>query len=153
MGDLGRDAPRRRLFLVRHGAVTYFAPGGRPLPPQTVALDETGREQAATAGQLFAAQAIRFDRVVTSGLARAVETAALVLAASGQSIAIEGDTRLREIEGGRLADLPAARLREAFTGAFDGVVPHDRRFLGGETVGELFARVVPAVEALRADPG
>ena len=35
--------------------------------------------------------------------------------------------------------------------AFRGVVPNEKRFLGGETIGELFDRVVPALERLLAD--
>ena len=34
---------------------------------------------------------------------------------------------------------------------FRGVVPNDRRFLGGETFGELFDRVLPALDRLLAD--
>ena len=35
--------------------------------------------------------------------------------------------------------------------AFRGVIPNDKRFLGGETIGELFDRVLPALERLLAD--
>ena len=35
--------------------------------------------------------------------------------------------------------------------AFRGVVPNEKRFLGGESIGELFDRVLPAVERLVAD--
>ena len=35
--------------------------------------------------------------------------------------------------------------------AFRGVVPNDKRFLGGETIGELFDRVLPALDRLLAD--
>ena len=35
--------------------------------------------------------------------------------------------------------------------AFRGIVPNEKRFLGGESIGELFDRVVPAVERLVAD--
>ncbi len=148
-----RDAPRRRLFVMRHGAVTYFEADGRPVRPDTVALNEEGRAQADAAGALFAGARIRFDRVLATGLARTQETAARVLAACGQEIEIATEPRLREIEGGKLSEIPDERLREAFVGAFDGVVAGSTRFLGGESVDELFARVVPAVEALRADPG
>ena len=37
------------------------------------------------------------------------------------------------------------------TAAFRGVVPLDTRFLGGETIGELFDRVLPELDALLAD--
>ncbi|HJX75427.1 MAG TPA: histidine phosphatase family protein, partial [Gaiella sp.] len=59
---------------------------------------------------------------------------------------------LREITGARLSTIPPAELEEAFVRAFHGVVPNDRRFLGGETIGELFDRVLPALDRLVADP-
>ena len=37
--------------------------------------------------------------------------------------------------------------------AFRGVIPNDARFLRGESIGELFDRVIPAVDRLVADPG
>jgi len=146
-----KDAARRRIFLMRHGSVTYFDPDGRPHPPDTVPLNAQGRDQADAAGRLFASANIRFDRVIVSGLARTVETAERVLAAAGQSIPLQPDTHLREIGGGKLSAIPDAELQHAFVGAMDGVVDLDTRFLGGETVGELMDRVMPRVDALRAD--
>ncbi len=58
---------------------------------------------------------------------------------------------LVEIRGGRLAAIPDAELKEAFTGAFEGIAPEDKRFLGGESVGELMNRVHPAIDRLRSD--
>ena len=58
----------------------------------------------------------------------------------------------RELRGGRLEDLARGRGREqAFVGFFDGAMPESRRFLGGETVGELLDRVTPAFDAIVAD--
>ena len=54
--------------------------------------------------------------------------------------------------GSKLSSIPAAELEEAFVHAFRGVVPNDKRFLGGETIGELFGRVLPAVDRLLRDP-
>ena len=39
----------------------------------------------------------------------------------------------------------------AFVHAFRGIVPNENRFLGGESIGELFDRVLPAVGRLVAD--
>jgi probable phosphoglycerate mutase len=95
---------------------------------------------------------VRFDRVIVSGLPRTVETARRVLAVTGQAIEPEVWPDLHEIRGGRLSAIPAAELRRAFTGAFEGVVDPHQRFLGGESVGELMDRVYPAIARLRADP-
>lgn len=143
---------RRRLYLMRHGDVTYFDDSGRAIDPDTVPLNETGRAQASAAGQAFAQQGVRFDRVIVSGLRRTVETAQRVLAATGQKIALDEQPAWQEIRGGRLADLAPADVEDAFLRAFDGVVPEETRFLGGESIGELLDRVLPAVAALRADP-
>ena len=138
---------RRRLYLMRHGEVSYFDAAGRPIRPDDVPLTAEGRGQAAAAGALLAD--VSFDRVVTSGLRRAVETAAIV--APGAEI--ERWPELEEIHGARVSALPEEELEEAFVGAFRGVVPLDRRFLGGETIGELFDRVLPALDRLLVDDG
>lgn len=142
---------RRRLFLMRHGSVTYFDQAGKPHLPETVPLNEAGRAQAAAAGRAFAADGIQFDRVIVSGLPRTVETAMRVLAETGQQIQLETWPELAEIRGGKLSGIPDDKLREAFTGAFEGVVPEQRRFLGGESVGELMDRIHPAIARLLAD--
>jgi hypothetical protein len=41
---------RRRLLLMRHGAVEYFDAEGRPHPPDAVPLTPTGVEQARAMG-------------------------------------------------------------------------------------------------------
>jgi probable phosphoglycerate mutase len=144
-------AARRRIFLMRHGSVTYFDSAGKPFLPESVALNEDGRAQADAAGRAFADAGVRFDRVIVSGLPRTVETAARVLAATGQAIDPEVWPEFEEIRGGRLSAIPAAELKRAFTGAFEGLVPAGQRFLGGESVGELMDRVHPAMARLRAD--
>lgn len=143
---------RRRIFLMRHGAVSYFDAAGQPVLPETVPLTSYGRAQATAAGASFAEQQLRFDRVISSGLPRTVETATRVLAATGQQIAIEQWPELVEIRGGKLAHIPEDQLHAAFNAAFEGLVPEQRQFLGGESVGEMMDRVHPALARLRADP-
>lgn len=137
---------------MRHGSVTYFDESGKPFLPESVALNEQGRAQARAAGRLFAEHQIRFDRVIVSGLSRTVETARRALAETGQDIAIDSWPELEEIRGGRLSSIADADLRDAFTGVFEGLVSADKRFLGGESVGDLMDRIHPAIARLRADP-
>src|SRR5204863_6879632 len=58
---------------------------------------------------------------------------------------------LREIESGELRGVAPEVVQELMTVAFRGVVPLDTRFLGGETIGALFDRVLPELDALLAD--
>lgn len=141
---------RRRIYLMRHGSVTYFDDRGTPFLPESVPLNGAGQAQADAAGAAFRAAGVRFDRVIVSGLPRTVETAQRVLAASGQDIALDTWPELHEIRGGRLSAIPRDELRRAFTGAFEGVVGEEQRFLGGESVGAMMDRVHPAIARLRA---
>jgi len=151
MSNDNQRPARRRIFLMRHGSVTYFDASGKPFLPESVPLNETGRMQASAAGVTFAQLGLTFDRVITSGLPRTVETATRVLAETKQAVEIEVWPELEEIRGGRLSAIPDETLRDAFVGAFEGMVAEHRRFLGGESIGELLDRVLPALDRLRAD--
>jgi probable phosphoglycerate mutase len=140
---------RRRIYLLRHGDVTYFDEQGRPHRPDTVPLNDDGRRQAeAVARELAGA---RIDRVLASDLPRSVETAALVTA--GRGLAVETFADLREVRPGRLADLAGADIEQVFLGAFGQGLSAESRFLGGETFGSLVARVTACFQKLLADPG
>ena len=153
LSDLARPPTRRRLYLMRHGSVDYFQADGTPVPPHTVPLNAAGRTQSDAAGALFAAAGVRFDRVLVSGLARTVETAQRVLAAASQDVAIARDPRLEEIRSGRLDAIAPAQLRAAFTGVFSAAADVESlQFLGGETVGAMLDRCLPAFDELLADP-
>ena len=87
--------------------------------------------------------------MLTSGLPRTLETAAIVAPGTEP----ESWPELREIQGGRLSEIPADALEHEFVHAFRGVIPNESRFLRGESIGELFDRVLPAVERLVEDAG
>jgi broad specificity phosphatase PhoE len=132
---------RRRIYLMRHAQVRYFD----GVPPEEVLLTDDGRTQAEAAAAALAG--VRFDRVVTSGLERTLQTARVVAPYAEP----EGRRALREIESGELRGLEPEVVQEMMSTAFRGVVPLGTQFLGGETVGALLDRVLPEVEALLAD--
>ena len=134
---------RRRIYLMRHGQVSYFE-DGKPLRPEDVVLTAEGRRESRITAEALAG--VKLDRVVTSGLSRTVETARIV----APDVEPEPWPELRELEAGRLADLEDAE--DAFLRVWSGVVPENRRFLGGETIGSLLDRAVPALERLVAEP-
>jgi broad specificity phosphatase PhoE len=130
---------------MRHAEVAYFL-DGRPVPPEEASLTEKGREQAAAAADVL--RPVSFDRVITSGVPRALETAAIV----APGVAAEAWPELREIQPGRaIFETPEDALEDLFVGFFRDVVREDARFLGGEAVGELLDRVLPALDRLVAD--
>jgi broad specificity phosphatase PhoE len=138
---------RRRLYLMRHGEVSYFAEAGTPVNPADVPLNDDGVAQARAVASALAG--VELDRVLTSGLPRTLETAALV----APGIEAESWPELREIQGGRLSEIPPEVLEREFVHAFRGVIPNEARFLRGESIGELFDRVLPGLERLVADDG
>ncbi len=132
---------RRRLYLMRHAQVRYFD----GVHPHDVVLTEAGRAQAQAAAD--ALRDVPFDRVVTSGLARTLETAGIV----APGIEPEHRAALREIESGDIRGLDPGVVQEMMTAAFRGIVPFETRFLGGETIGALLDRVLPELDRLLAD--
>jgi broad specificity phosphatase PhoE len=135
---------RRRLYLMRHAEVSYFGDDGSPVNPAEVPLNEEGVAQAKAVARALGG--IEIDRIVTSGLPRTLETASIV--APGRDA--ESLPELREIQGGRLSEIPADALHHEFVHAFRGVIPNEARFLRGESIGELFDRVVPVLGTIVA---
>jgi len=142
---------RRRILLMRHGAVEYFDDQGRPYPPDDVPLTPQGVRQARAMGEAIAAAGVTIDRAITSGLARTRSTAEHVLGAAGVAPPVEYRSELQEIRGGQLSSIPDAELRAAFIAAFEGPVPLDTRFLNGETIRQLLDRTLPSIQRLIAD--
>jgi broad specificity phosphatase PhoE len=134
---------RRRLYLMRHAEVAYFRADGSPVDPRGVALTAEGRAQAEAARAALVG--VRFDRVVTSDLPRTIETAGIV--APGREP--EPWPEFEEWRGGRLRDIPDDEIEQAYVGALR-VDDESARFLGGESLGELLDRVLPAFERLLA---
>jgi broad specificity phosphatase PhoE len=141
-------AKRRRAYLLRHGDVSYFDDQGRPFRPDTVPLNAEGRAQAEAAARELAG--VPLDRVIASDLIRSVETATVITA--GRGLAVETFPDLQEIRPGRLADIPAESIEQAFVGAFTAGIEREARFLAGETFGSLADRVLARFRALLADP-
>ena len=134
---------RRRIYLLRHGQVAYFV-DGRPVGQNDVHLTEEGRRESEQTAAALAG--LTFDRVITSGLPRAVETAQIVV----PERELEAWPEFRELEAGRLADIPDPEA--VFVGAFSGTLPEETRFLGGETIGSLLDRALPALQRLAGEP-
>lgn len=140
---------RKRIYLLRHGEVSYFDVDGRPVDPRKVNLTGVGIAQIEAAGALLAEASI--DRAICSGLPRTRQTAEIAVA--GRGLAIEDEPGLHEIKGGRFADVEPARAVDAIVHAFRGAEDDTGKFFhGGESFGVFGARVVEAFERALGAP-
>ena len=146
-----REIPApRRLVLLRHGRTAWNLVG-RAQGHTDVTLDETGREQAASAASCLAGYGA--SALWSSDLARARETAAYVEKATG--LEAISDSRLREFDVGQRAGLTVPEFAERFPEAYaawaaghvTGGVP------GAETIDDVTARMVPALREMLASLG
>lgn len=129
---------RRRIYLMRHAEVSYFAADGTPLDPRTVPLTPRGREQAAAAAHLL--KDVRFDLALCSGLTRTLETARIVL--GERPLALAEEPRLKEVRAGRLREVPAEHQEREIGYAYETCTDPDGAFIRGERWSELATRVI-----------
>jgi len=141
---------RRRIYLLRHGDVSYFDADGQPVHPERVELEAAGHRQAEAAGDLLAN--VDLDRIVTSGLPRTVQTAEHLC--RGRDLGLEARADLREIEPGPMADLEpeSAAFPHLVASSFRDGISADAQFLGGERYGAHRERVLAVFRTLLGDP-
>lgn len=126
------------LILVRHGRTTLNADGllqGRIDAP----LDEVGRAQAAEVGARLASA----DRVISSPLQRAVDTAATI------GLPVDIDERFIELDYGDLDGTPVSEIAADTWAVWRASA--DYRPPGGETLREMGERVSEALDGLVAE--
>lgn len=143
-----RMTGRRRLYLMRHGHVDYFAEG--LTDPRRVVLTAEGREQAGAARDALAG--VEFDVALHSGLPRTRETASIVL--EGRGPAPVAEPRLEELRSGRVIADSREELAAMLAFSFDDAHVEGASFLpDGETFAAAETRIVAAMSGLidRAD--
>ncbi|MCY0387355.1 histidine phosphatase family protein [Robbsia sp. Bb-Pol-6] len=148
------------LILVRHGE-TGWNRIKRIQGQIDIALSPLGERQAALLGARTAAERAaregtlgRIDAVVSSDLARAMQTAAPIARAAG--VAVQADHGLRERHYGVFQGHDAATIRARAPDAYAHWIAHDPDFTpeGGESLRTLYGRVVRTLGAIaRRHPG
>jgi len=140
--------------LLRHGETAWNAEG-RYATRSDIPLSDRGRAQAVRAAGAFASAPI--DRVVSSPLARALETARLIAGACHGCVSPPAvDHRLVEIDAGPFegktpAELARGPLREAFASWQRDAHPTPPP--GAETLDSAVLRLRAAAGDLRRLPG
>ncbi len=140
---------RKRVYLMRHGEVSYRRPDGRTEFSTQVTLTDEGGQQARLMRE-FLAQ-VPFDLGAHTGLARTRQTAELVL--EGRNVRLQEIAALREIQAGSIAHLSDERIDAEFTYGMERAAEPGAAFPGGESFAAFQDRIVPAFETLllRAD--
>jgi 2,3-bisphosphoglycerate-dependent phosphoglycerate mutase/probable phosphoglycerate mutase len=134
----------RRLVLLRHGQTDYNVTGRMQGHLDSV-LTPVGHEQAAAAAPVLAALAP--ERLVSSDLQRAADTAEIVGAACG--LPVKFDARLRETHLGDWQGRTVAEIDREYPGAI-ATWRSDATWAppGGESRVEVVARARPVVDEL-----
>lgn len=139
---------RRRIYLFRHGDVSYVDDRGNRVADSTaVPLTSWGREQAEMTGKALAN--IPFDRAVASAFPRSVETAELIL--SGRNLPVERNEDFVEFQSDTSYRDKILDLNDIAYSFRDAAKP-GARYNGGDSFEEVNTRVVGALERLIAEP-
>lgn len=140
-----KGSGRRRIFLMRHGHVDYFAPGLSD--PRMVPLTEEGRDQAKAAATALAG--VKFDFAAHSALPRTRETLEIVIGDRG--IAPAAEPGLEELKSGWVAAQSREELAAMLAFSFDDAHLPGASFLPeGETFEAAQHRIVEAMSRLIA---
>lgn len=130
-----KGAGRRRIYLMRHGHVDYFAVKSTEF--REVSLSPDGVEQAEAAA--LALKHIPFDIAVFSGLPRTRETAEHILAAQESPPKLLAEEGLEELKNGIVTASSREELAAWLAYSFDGAeedgatfLPEGERFDGAE---------------------
>jgi broad specificity phosphatase PhoE len=139
---------RRRIYLFRHGDVSYVDPGGLPVPnARLVRLTERGREQAIAMSVMM--RDVEFDLAICSGLPRTQETAALVL--GDRSLPIRDELELEEIKPGAPEPDSEFDLMRDVAYAQAGADSPDGRLLNGESFAAAEERALAVLHRILAE--
>ncbi len=139
---------RMRLTLVRHAQSTWNAED-RWQGQSDVPLSPLGRREAGGVGARLRDES--FDRIVSSDLSRAMDTARAI---AGER-PIHAEPELREMNLGSWCGLPHAQVASEYGEQLRALARGDDVRIGGmgETIGEFSARVLGAMAALERAGG
>lgn len=137
------------VILARHGEAEGNSTH-RLIGWADVALTSIGHEQARRLADRLAGAPI--DRIVSSDLRRATQTAAPLVAATG--LELETDARLREIDNGDWTDLAPEQISAGWSDMWQSYVDGvDVDRPNGERWADVRERVIEAVAGLLAQDG
>jgi broad specificity phosphatase PhoE len=100
-----------KILFVRHGESEANVKGVFAGQKDDSPLTENGKQQAKVVGELLISRGISIDRVISSPLIRAKETAEIIVRTIGNgSLKVDTDERILEYDMGVLTGIPFRRV-------------------------------------------
>lgn len=137
------------LIVVRHGE-TIWNVDKRMQGHMDVPLNEVGRRQARAVAALL--QGERLDRIYSSDLQRAHETAEIIR--NGREIEMRRDSRLREFHMGTFQGMTQKEAKEQHGDAWERFFIHDADYAlpGGESRSQKQVQIASFMEEVVSEP-
>lgn len=132
-----------RLYVIRHSQTSWNI-AGRAQGHTDIPLDETGKAQAQALGRAF--QSVRVDRILSSDLMRARQTAQAIADATSAPIELRSALRERsfgEWEGMNYLEMLSMADRMALEMDW-----HRVKSPSGESFGDVWERLGPVIEEI-----
>lgn len=136
-----------KLYLVRHGE-TEWNLSNRIQGQSDIPLNETGRNQARELSKVIAGSELSFDRIYTSRMIRAKETAEILASELGLTYSVLAG--IEEMNLGSWEGYTWRQVREVFPQEY-AVWHENRRYQvipQGESYEQLLQRVLPALKGI-----
>ncbi|MGK0576026.1 histidine phosphatase family protein [Macrococcus capreoli] len=133
-----------KLYLVRHGKDTPNVRGGWSNEPLT---DEGIHEVIELSKKI---NDIQFDYVLSSDLKRVAQTCELLVSHLNWSGDVSYESRLREVNNGKLAGMPNEIAEVTFPGLYWNELNWDERYPEGESPKEFFERISSFLDDIKA---
>jgi 2,3-bisphosphoglycerate-dependent phosphoglycerate mutase len=144
MSEQNEQPEQYRIILLRHGEsegnAFAFYQGQGDFP-----LTSTGREQASALAERWAGEGVRFDRIITSPLQRARETAEII--AARLQAPLDLAPVWKEWANGRLEGMSIAEARKKYPRP-KFINPYMHIGESGESIMELYLRAGRGVQGL-----
>jgi probable phosphoglycerate mutase len=140
---------RRRIYLMRHGEVSYFDNEGVQVNADMVNLTDVGRAQAAAMGEFLAD--VPFDTAYCSGLPRTEQTARGAL--GGRELDLQVRPALREISAGDMSGMTKEEVKRDFIHVFARLGEPGLVYGRGEVIQDFADRVIGDIVNLALEPG
>ena len=135
-----------KLYIVRHGE-TVWNKEGRIQGHTDVALSEKGMQQARRLAERL--KSVPLDAAYASDLARASQTAAVIM--EGRGVPVSGASSLREYHKGAFEGMTEPELRARFPDEYPGYVSKDLDYApdGGESTRQVSNRMAGAIIGIK----